>query len=66
MLVLVASGIFQLASGLLNIALWYDPLGFFFPTAHFWTAWIAIGAILVHIGAEIHTIRRGLARPSAT
>ena len=62
-LVLIASAIFQVASGVLNIALWYAPMGFFFTVAHFWTAWIAIGALLVHIGAEIEGVRRAVRRP---
>ncbi|MGH8775792.1 MAG: molybdopterin-dependent oxidoreductase [Jiangellaceae bacterium] len=61
-LVLVASAIFQVASGVLNIALWYAPMGYFFTTAHFWTAWIAIGAVLVHIGAKIEGVRRSVRR----
>ena len=60
-LVLVAAAVFQLATGLVNIAQWY-PFGFFFPTAHYWTGWIAIGSIAVHVGAKAAEIRRGLAR----
>ncbi|MCV2489376.1 molybdopterin-dependent oxidoreductase [Geodermatophilus sp. YIM 151500] len=60
-LVLVGAGVFELATGLVNIAQWY-PFGFFFPTAHYWTGWIAIGAISVHVGAKAAEIRRGLAR----
>jgi DMSO/TMAO reductase YedYZ molybdopterin-dependent catalytic subunit len=59
--VLVAAAVFQLVTGLFNIAQWY-PWGFFFPTAHYWTGWIAMGAILVHVGAKAAEIRRGLAR----
>ena len=60
-LVLVGAGVFELATGLINIAQWY-PFGFFFPTAHYWTGWIAIGAVAVHVGAKAPQIRRGLAR----
>ena len=60
-LVLVAAAVFQLATGLFNIAQWY-PFDFFFPTAHYWTGWIAIGSIAVHVGAKAAEIRRGLAR----
>jgi DMSO/TMAO reductase YedYZ molybdopterin-dependent catalytic subunit len=60
-LVLVGACAFQLLSGLFNIAQWY-PWSFFFPTAHYWTGWVAIGAIAVHIGAKAPEIRRGLAR----
>ncbi len=65
LLVLVASSLFQVASGVLNTARWYTPFGFFFTAAHYWTAWLAIGALMLHIGAQLHVIRRGLARPGA-
>lgn len=58
--VLVAAAGFQVLTGLLNIARWYAPMGFFFTVAHFWTAWIAAGAILVHIGVKLPVIRRAL------
>jgi DMSO/TMAO reductase YedYZ molybdopterin-dependent catalytic subunit len=67
-LVLVGTAAMQLLTGLINIAQWY-PFGFFFPTAHYWTGWIAIGAVAVHVGAKAPAIRRGLARrgtPAAT
>lgn len=60
-LVLVGAAMFQLVTGLINIAQWY-PWGFFFPTAHYWTGWIAVGAISIHVGAKAAEIRRGLAR----
>ncbi len=60
-LVLVGAAAMQLVTGIINTAQWY-PFGFFFPTAHYWTAWIAIGAIAVHVGAKAPEIRRGLAR----
>ena len=60
-LVLVAAAIFELVTGLLNIAQWY-AFDFFFPTAHYWTGWIALGSIAVHVGAKAAEIRRGLAR----
>ena len=41
---LIAGAIFQLWSGVANIDLWY-PLPFFFPAAHYWVAWITIGAL---------------------
>ncbi|SNT64498.1 DMSO/TMAO reductase YedYZ, molybdopterin-dependent catalytic subunit [Asanoa hainanensis] len=61
-LVLVSAGLFQLVTGVLNIALWYGPMHFYFPSAHYWTAWLAIGAILVHIGVKLPIIRAGLTR----
>lgn len=56
---LVAGSIFLLFSGVWNIALWY-PWGFFFPTAHYWTAWITTGALIVHIGAKATIARHSL------
>jgi DMSO/TMAO reductase YedYZ molybdopterin-dependent catalytic subunit len=48
---LVGGGLFQLLSGTLNVAEWY-PWSFFFPRAHFWMAWITVGALTVHVGAK--------------
>ncbi|WP_243723008.1 molybdopterin-dependent oxidoreductase [Actinomadura sp. 7K507] len=55
--VLVGGSLFQLATGLLNIAYWY-PFPFFFPTAHYWTAYIVIGALAVHVTNEWAKVRR--------
>ncbi len=60
--VLVAAAIFQLASGLLNIAQWY-PWDFSFRRTHEAVAWVAIGAILVHIAVKLPVIREGLGAP---
>jgi DMSO/TMAO reductase YedYZ molybdopterin-dependent catalytic subunit len=60
-LVLVGACAMQLLTGLINIAAWY-PWTFFFPTAHYWTGWVAIGAIAAHVGAKAPEVRRGLAR----
>ncbi|CAA9281198.1 MAG: Putative transmembrane protein [uncultured Blastococcus sp.] len=60
-LVLVGTAVMQLATGLINISQWY-PFGFNFTDAHYWTGWIAIGAVAVHVGAKAPQIRRGLAR----
>ena len=59
--VLVAAALFQVVTGILNVARWYPPMGFFFTTAHYWTAWLAIGALLLHIAVQLPAIRRGLA-----
>jgi hypothetical protein len=56
--VLVAAALFQVVTGILNVARWYPPMGFFFTTAHYWTAWLAIGAILVHVAVQLPVIRR--------
>ena len=60
-LVLVGACAMQLLTGLINLAEWY-PWAFFFTTTHYWTGWLAIGAVAVHVGAKAPEIRRGLAR----
>ena len=59
---LVAAALFQLVSGVLNIARWYAPMPFFFTAGHYWVAWLAVGALLVHIGVKLPVIRLALAR----
>jgi DMSO/TMAO reductase YedYZ molybdopterin-dependent catalytic subunit len=59
LLPLVGGALFLLFSGVANIDLWY-PLPFFFPTAHYWVAWITIGALIVHIGAKLAVTRQAL------
>jgi DMSO/TMAO reductase YedYZ molybdopterin-dependent catalytic subunit len=61
LLPLVGGGVLLLFSGVGNVARWY-PWGFFFPTAHYWTAWIAIGALAVHVGATWSTSTGALRR----
>ena len=48
---LVAGGVFELFTGLSDTHLWY-PWPFNFRSAHYWVAWITIGALVVHIGAK--------------
>src|SRR5262249_61163752 len=48
---LVAGGVFELFSGLADTHLWY-PWPFDFRSAHYWGAWITIGALVVHFGAK--------------
>lgn len=65
LLPLVGGGLFLLFSGVANVARWY-PWTFFFPAAHFWAAWITIGALVVHVGAKFATTTDVLRRrPSA-
>ena len=56
---LVAGSIFLLYTGLANLAHWY-PWQFGFTVAHFWTAWIVIGALVAHIGAKLAITRRSI------
>ncbi|MFS8099610.1 molybdopterin-dependent oxidoreductase [Lentzea alba] len=57
--VLIGASFFELVTGLFNAAQNY-PWSFYFPTAHYAVAWIAIGALLVHIAVKIPVIRRSL------
>ncbi|MDQ6642170.1 MAG: molybdopterin-dependent oxidoreductase [Actinomycetota bacterium] len=57
--VLVASALFLLATGLLNSTQWY-PWNFSFRATHHALAWIAIGALLVHVAVKLPIIRGAL------
>ncbi|MDP3891914.1 molybdopterin-dependent oxidoreductase [Nocardioides sp.] len=57
--VLVGAAIFQLASGLANAAQWY-PWTFSFRTAHYALAWIAVGALVLHIAVKLPVVRHVL------
>ncbi|MCW2818141.1 MAG: molybdopterin-binding protein [Marmoricola sp.] len=59
-LVLVAAALFQLVAGLANAAQWY-PWSFSFRPAHYAGAWIAVGALVVHIAVKLPVIRSAYA-----
>ncbi|MGV8965016.1 MAG: molybdopterin-dependent oxidoreductase [Cellulomonas sp.] len=59
--VLVAAAIFQLASGLANVSHWY-PWAFSFVATHYAVAWIAVGALLVHVAVKLPVITAALGR----
>lgn len=61
-LVLVGAMLFQLSTGLLNIAQWY-AFKFFFTTSHYAMAYVAAGAVIVHVGVKLPVIRRALGEP---
>jgi hypothetical protein len=62
--VLIGSTVFQIATGLMNAAQWYAwPFGF--VALHFTAAWLAIGALLVHVAIKLPVIQRALGRPLA-
>jgi DMSO/TMAO reductase YedYZ molybdopterin-dependent catalytic subunit len=61
LLPLVGGSLFMLLSGTANVARWY-PWSFFFPRAHFWVAWITIGALVVHVGAKVAATRDAVRR----
>ena len=56
---LVGGSLFLLFTGVVNIDYWYSPMAFSFTTAHFWTAWLVVGALVIHIGAKAATVRDG-------
>ncbi|WMX43636.1 molybdopterin-dependent oxidoreductase [Streptomyces roseicoloratus] len=61
---LVASAVFEVFTGLLNIVEWY-PWPFAFVPVHFAVAWIATGSILLHIAVKAPEIREHWRRRSA-
>ncbi len=61
--VLVAASVFQLATGLANAAQWYPWRAFSFRTTHYALAWVAIGALLVHVAVKLPTVRAALGAP---
>lgn len=52
-LVLVATAVLELGSGLLNVAEAYGWIGFSFPAVHYALAWVALGSILVHVAVHL-------------
>ncbi|RSM55851.1 molybdopterin-binding protein [Actinoplanes sp. ATCC 53533] len=60
--VLVAAALFQLVSGILNVSHWYAPMPFFFTAGHYWSAWLAVGALIAHIGVKLPVVRQALTR----
>jgi DMSO/TMAO reductase YedYZ molybdopterin-dependent catalytic subunit len=64
--VLVAASLFQMVSGILNVARWYAPMPFFFTAAHYRVAWLAVGALLVHVGVKLPIARRPVDRAGPT
>jgi hypothetical protein len=60
-LVLLAAAFFELGTGLFNSRLNYSWT-FFFPPVHYALAWVAVGALLLHIAVKLPVIRNGLSR----
>lgn len=58
---LVGGSLFLLLTGLNNIVGWY-PWEFGFVAAHYWAAFITIGALVAHIGAKVAITRDALRR----
>ncbi len=49
LLLLVGGIVFEMATGILNIQLFYAALPFSFYTAHFYGAWVLMAAFVVHV-----------------
>lgn len=58
-LLLVAGALFQLITGIFNIAYSY-PWPFGFVSAHYWTSYIVYGALIIHVISEWAKVRRSL------
>ncbi|MEM9037234.1 MAG: molybdopterin-dependent oxidoreductase [Actinomycetota bacterium] len=61
LLPLVAGSLFLLFSGVGNIALW-RPWRFDFTSGHYWVAWVTMGALVTHVAAKLHVVRRNVGR----
>ena len=61
LLPLVGGSLFLLFTGIGSISR-VRPWSFSFPAAHYAAAWIAIGALVVHVGAKLHVAVRALSR----
>jgi hypothetical protein len=61
---LVAAGIFELVTGVANSAEFY-PWTFSFRSTHYALAWVAFGALLLHVAIKLPVIRSAFARPVA-
>jgi DMSO/TMAO reductase YedYZ molybdopterin-dependent catalytic subunit len=55
--VLVGAALFQFVTGVMNIGYWY-AFRFYFTTAHYWTAYILIGALVIHVADQWAKARR--------
>ena len=62
LLLLVGGSLLQVASGLTNVYQWYWFRFFFTPT-HYYTAYVVMGALLVHVGTKIALARDALRHP---
>jgi len=60
--VLVAATVFQVATGILNVFKLY-VFGFGFTSVHWATAWLVLGAALVHVGVKLPVVVRALTGP---
>ncbi|MBA2280873.1 MAG: molybdopterin-dependent oxidoreductase [Acidimicrobiia bacterium] len=64
LLPLVGGSLFLLGTGVANVARWY-PFPFYFPTGHYWAAWLTMGGLVAHIGAKLSITADALRRVPA-
>jgi DMSO/TMAO reductase YedYZ molybdopterin-dependent catalytic subunit len=65
LLPLVGGALFLLFTGIGTINR-FKPWGFSFVSAHYAAAWIAVGALVIHVGAKLHVAARALARSASS
>jgi DMSO/TMAO reductase YedYZ molybdopterin-dependent catalytic subunit len=56
---LVGGALFEFVTGILNIQYWY-AFNFDFPQAHYYGAWVFIGALIAHVTVKFGTMRHSL------
>jgi len=56
---LVGGALFEFVTGILNIQYWY-AFKFSFTQAHYYGAWVFIGALIAHVTIKLGTLRRSL------
>jgi DMSO/TMAO reductase YedYZ molybdopterin-dependent catalytic subunit len=59
--VLVGAMLFEIVTGLLNVAELY-PWAFFFPSAHYAVAWVLVGSLMLHLAVKAPVILAALGR----
>jgi DMSO/TMAO reductase YedYZ molybdopterin-dependent catalytic subunit len=67
LILLVGGGLFTIATGVINIQLWY-PFGFPFVPAHYYGAIVFVAALALHVALKLGVMRRsfrqqGVVRP---
>jgi len=67
LVLLVGGGLFTIATGVINIQLWY-PFGFPFVPAHYYGAIVFVAALALHVGLKLPVMRtafreQGVLRP---
>ncbi|NYG07922.1 hypothetical protein BJ986_002409 [Phycicoccus badiiscoriae] len=62
--VLVGSSLLMVSTGVANVAGWY-VFGFGFTRVHYAFAWVAIGALVVHIAVKLPAVRDALSPAGA-